>query len=67
MVQELRRDRLSVAVTCRILRVSTSGSYDWLSRVPSEKDYADAELLDTIGDLRAVGRGTYGVRRFKPS
>ena len=50
-------------MTCRVLRVSRSGYYDWLRRPPSARDLDDAYLLDTIIDVHAAARGTYGARR----
>jgi putative transposase len=50
-------------VTCRVLHVSRSGFYEWRSRPPSLRDLDDAHLLDTIIDVHAAARGTYGVRR----
>ncbi len=52
-----------MAVTCRVLQVSRSGYYDWRTRSPSHRDLTDAYLLDTILDVHAAARGTYGVRR----
>lgn len=48
---------------CRVLKVSTSGYYEWRSRRPSRRDVDDAHLIDTIRDLHQLARGTYGVRR----
>jgi putative transposase len=53
-----------VAVTCRVLQVSTSGFYEWVKRPPSARDLADAYLLNTIIEVHAVARQTYGVRRI---
>jgi putative transposase len=50
-------------VACRVLQVSRSGFYEWRSRGPSARDYDDARLLDTIIDVHAAARGTYGARR----
>jgi putative transposase len=50
-------------VACRVLKVSTSGYYDWFSRPPSSRDVEDAYLLDTIIEVHAAARATYGVRR----
>ena len=51
-------------MTCRVLKVSRSGYYEWSTRSPSVRDCADAKLIDTIRDLHALARGTYGVRRI---
>jgi putative transposase len=50
-------------VTCRVLKVSRSGFYEWRARPPSAREVADAHLLDAILDVHAAARGTYGVRR----
>ncbi|MDF8265600.1 hypothetical protein [Luteipulveratus flavus] len=50
-------------MTCRVLGVSTSGYYEWAKRAPSARDVADAYLLDTIIEVHAAARATYGVRR----
>jgi len=50
-------------VTCRILKVSTSGFYDWRSRPASCRDRDDAQLVDTIAAIHTASRQTYGVRR----
>ena len=63
LVRELAADGVPVAVACRVLEVSTSGYYEWFDRPPSQRDVADAHLLDVIRDVHAASRGTYGVRR----
>ncbi|MEV7527561.1 IS3 family transposase [Agrococcus sediminis] len=63
LVHELRRDGFPVAVTCRVLRVSTSGYYDWLARPASARAVADAELLGAIRRAHIDSRGTYGAPR----
>lgn len=50
-------------MTCRVLKVSTSGYYEWRARGPSAREVADAHLLDAIIAIHADARGTYGVRR----
>lgn len=56
-------DGFAVAVTCRVLKVSTSGYYEWRKRSPSRRDIDDAHLLDVIIDIHGASRQTYGVRR----
>ncbi len=63
MVHELSCDGFPVAAACRVLNLSRSGCYEWASRGPSARDLDDAALIDTIRDLHALARGTYGVRR----
>lgn len=50
-------------MACRVLKVSTSGYYDWLERPPSARAQADAVLVETIRDVHYESRGTYGAPR----
>jgi len=50
-------------VACRVLDVSVSGYYDWLSRPPSACAIRDAWLTDLIVQVHQRARGTYGARR----
>lgn len=52
-----------MSVACRVLGVSSSGYYEWRVRPPSQRDLQDAYLLDTIIEVHAGARATYGVRR----
>jgi len=63
LVRELAAEGFPVAVTCRVLKVSTSGFYEWAGRRPSARDLDDAALLDQIIDIHAAARATYGYRR----
>lgn len=63
LVQELAARGVLAAVTCRVLRVSTSGYYEWRGRVPSLRAVADAALSAQIREIHATSRGTYGVPR----
>lgn len=56
-------DGFPVAVTCRVLKVSTSGYYDWLKRPLSARCEADAALTETIREVHYDSRGTYGAPR----
>lgn len=50
-------------MACRILKVSTSGFYEWRRRPASDRDREDAQLANTISAIHAASRQTYGVRR----
>jgi transposase InsO family protein len=50
-------------VACRVLRVSRSGYYDWLSRPPSARDLEDAYLANTIHEIHQMSRCSYGAPR----
>jgi transposase InsO family protein len=63
LVQELAARGVGVAVACRVLRVSTSGYYDWRERPPSARARADQALTMQIREIHAYSRGTYGVPR----
>jgi putative transposase len=63
LVRELAADGVAVAVACRVLRVSTSGYYEWRDRAPSARALADAELSTQIVEVHAMSRGTYGAPR----
>ena len=51
-------------MACRVLKVSTSGFYEWRGRPASARDRADAELANTIAAIHTASRQTYGVRRI---
>jgi transposase InsO family protein len=63
LVHELAGGEVLVAVACRVIRVSTSGYYEWRGRPPSRRSLADAALTVQIREIHARSRGTYGVPR----
>ena len=63
VVQELADDGVPVAVTCRVLKVSTSGYYEWRTRPASSRDLEQAYLMNAIRDVHSASYGTYGHRR----
>ncbi|WUU95185.1 IS3 family transposase [Actinoallomurus sp. NBC_01490] len=54
---------IPVEVACRVLDVSVSGYYAWLSRPPSARAIRHAWLTDLITDVHQASRGIYGARR----
>ena len=48
---------------CRVLEVSTSGYYAWLSRPRSRRAQEDERLLERIKKIHSESRGTYGSPR----
>ena len=52
-----------MTVSCRVLKISTSGYYEWRSRGPSARDLEDAHLIQQLREVHARSRQTYGVRR----
>lgn len=53
-----------IATMCRVLGVSTSGYYAWLSRSPSKRARQDEELIERIKRIHSRSRGTYGSPRI---
>jgi putative transposase len=50
---------------CRLLAVSRSGYYEWLTRPPSSHAELDQQVQAKVQHYFAQGRGTYGTRRMK--
>ena len=50
---------------CRILQVSRSSYYDYLQRLPSDRDVEDDRIRPQIKTAFAKGRKNYGTRRIK--
>ena len=50
-------------MACRVLKVSRSGYYEWRDRPPSARDLEDAYLANTIVDIHAMSRCSYGAPR----
>ena len=63
LVQELAARGVRVTVACRVLRVSTSGYYEWRGRPLSARAQADQALTLQIREIHTCSRGTYGVPR----
>src|SRR3954451_5202037 len=54
-----------VSHMCRLLEVSRSGYYEWLSRPPRAQAEVDQQVEAKVQPYFAQGRGTYGTRRIK--
>jgi putative transposase len=52
-----------ISLLCRVLGVSRSGFHAWERRPPSDRELADAWLVERIGEIHAESRQTYGARR----
>jgi len=52
-----------VVVLCRVLQVSASGYYAWVSRRPAARTRANDELTQRIQQVHQRSRGTYGAPR----
>jgi putative transposase len=66
LVRELADDtdaEIDVAVACRILGVSRSGSYAWRGRSPSVREEVNTVLLKHIKEVHEESRETYGWPR----
>ena len=55
--------RHRIATLCRVLGVSRSGYYAWLTRPASARATTDALLTTQLHGIHACTRGTYGVPR----
>ncbi|MEU4407394.1 IS3 family transposase [Streptosporangium sp. NPDC023963] len=64
LVHELADDDIPVARACRVLRVSTSGYYDWLKRPESPRELRNRQLTQMIRRIHADSRGSYGSPRI---
>jgi putative transposase len=53
----------SVAMLCRVLRVSPSGYWAWRKRPPSRRELADQELFVRVANVFHQSRRTYGAPR----
>ncbi|MGZ7040025.1 MAG: IS3 family transposase, partial [Thermoanaerobaculia bacterium] len=60
LVRELADDGIAVSVTCRVLAVSRAGFYEWRDRPPSKREIANIELTNTIREIHAMSRRSYG-------
>ena len=50
-------------MACRVLKVSTSGYYEWLGRPESPRAVRNRELMKLIAGIHGESRGTYGWPR----
>lgn len=57
--------KLPVRNMCKILKISSSGYYDWLDRGASARDQANEKLLKCIEQAHQTSDGTYGMPRIK--
>ncbi len=53
-----------VALLCEVLGASRQGFYAWVKRVPSNRDLADAWLIEQIKEIHEANRGVYGSPRI---
>jgi putative transposase len=61
---EAEKEHYPVAVLCRLLGVSRSGSYAWRQRPPSARACANQELTRQLREVHEQSRGTYGAPRI---
>jgi putative transposase len=54
---------LPAALTCRVMKVSISAFYAWRANPVSDRDLEDAYLTNTIVDIHALSRCSYGSPR----
>ena len=61
LVRELASDGFPVTVTCRVLKFSPQGYYQWLKSPCSKRDYDNAHLTNALIDLHRDDP-TFGYR-----
>ena len=61
LVRELASDGIPVTVTCRVLKFSAQGYYQWLKKPCSKRDYDNAHLTNALIDLHRDDP-TFGYR-----
>jgi len=61
-VKQYRKD-YPVRVSCRVLEVSPSGYYRWLSAPPSRRELENVSLIRAIEQIHDSSRKTYGSPR----
>lgn len=59
------RDAFPTRMTCRLLKVSASGFYDWRGREPSARTQANEVLLGLIREQHERSDGTLGAPRIR--
>lgn len=52
-----------ISLMCEILGVSRSGYHAWSRRAPSDRQLADAWLLERVREIHQRNRGVYGAPR----
>ena len=63
MIQRCRED-FPVSMMCRLLKVSTSGYYEWCSRPPSARSQDNARLLRKVRHMHEESNGVFGSPRI---
>jgi putative transposase len=62
-IKIMAAEDLPAQTACRILDVSESGFYAWLTRAPSERATRHAWLTDVVREIHGASRQTYGSVR----
>ena len=60
-----QHSRHSISVLCRAMKVSRSGYYDWLHRLPSARSIEDVKLWPKIERMHHACREAYGAKRLR--
>ncbi len=61
---EEHRHRFRLKSMCKVLKVSRSGYYAWRSRIPSNRQRVNEDLLDHIREVHTKSRDLYGSPRI---
>ena len=65
MVARMRREGISVKLSCRVLELSRSGFYAWRERPESLRAKRNADLIVEMKKIHEESRGTYGLPRIQ--
>ncbi|MFT6319095.1 MAG: transposase-like protein [Granulosicoccus sp.] len=58
------KNDFSILILCRFMKVSSSGYYSWLNRLPSNRDMENQELQLQIKHVFVSNRHVYGTSRI---
>ena len=64
MVEELKSELQDVKHACLVLKISTSGFYAWLNRLPSQRENENERIWQKIKQHWENSRGAYGRLRL---
>lgn len=65
MVRQMVSEKIEVSLSCKVLEVSRSGYYAWVSRPVSQREQENQVLLAEMRRIHNESRGTYGLPRIR--
>jgi transposase InsO family protein len=64
-MMQVHEDHCAVRMMCRVMRVSSSGYYDWRDRGPSSREQARKQLDGQVAQAFAAEKGRAGTPRLR--